>query len=105
MNDAAAAALTEALLLFLVGLMFGAALRRAVVPSILFFVGLVIAGYLQLSLPFSPVRVLYRGLILEERAFFILGRIAGIQWFWIAGMAVGFLVPNIFGCYRLLLRK
>lgn len=102
MNVEAATVLAEAIFLFLVGLLFGAALRKAVVPSILLFVGLVVAGYLQLSLPFNPVRVLYYSLTLEEKAFLMLGRIGGIEWWWIVGIVVGFLFP--FGWLRLLWR-
>jgi hypothetical protein len=102
MNVEAATVLAEAIFLFLVGLLFGAALRKAVVPSILLFVGLVVAGYLQLSLPFNPVRILYDSLTLEEKAFFMFGRISGIEWWWIAGIVIGFLFP--FGWPRPLLR-
>ena len=91
MNLLALDTLAEGVLLFVVGLMFGVAVRRALVPFFLVWVGLALVGYLQLSFPVNAVAVLSN---FQEDTFRAILGIQGVEWVCVVGVAVGFTVAH-----------
>ena len=91
MNLLALDTLAEGVLLFVVGIMFGVAIRKVLVPFFLIWVGLALVGYLQLSFPLNAVAILSN---FQSDTFKAILGIQGVEWVCVVGVGIGFLVMH-----------
>lgn len=78
-------------LLFIDGLLFGVAIKKAVVSIVLIVVGLLLAGFIGLSIPFLSVSDIWTHVvnITISQARHIGPIFYGFPIFWIIGFAIG----------------
>jgi len=84
-------AIITVILLFVDGLIFGVAAKKAVTSVVLIIVGLIIAGAIGLSIPFLDVSQVWTHVvnILVSEARHIGPVLYGFPIFWIIGFAIG----------------
>jgi hypothetical protein len=78
-------------LLFFDGLLFGVAIKKAIVSVVLIVVGLALAGFIGLSIPFLSVTDIWTHVIniITSQAKHIGPILYGFPIFWIIGFAIG----------------
>jgi len=79
------------ILTFVDGLLFGIAAKKAVVSAILIIVGLLLAGFIGLSIPFLSVGDIWTHIfnIFISQAKHLGAVVYGLPIFWIIGFAIG----------------
>lgn len=79
------------ILTFVDGLLFGIAAKKAVVSAILIIVGLLLAGFIGLTIPFLSVGDIWAHMlnILISQARHLGVIVYGLPIFWIVGFAIG----------------